>query len=100
MIFKLPDSVIETPMVLKDQIFDLKGLTFYSALSVSTLRDHIRRDGLPAFQVGGKILVKKSEFDEWILKYRVNKSQDLNALANEVFEEIGVIVRRSKKSSD
>ena len=57
----LPEQIIE--ISLKDQYFDLKGLSIYSALAVPTLRDHIRVGCLPYFKVKGKILVKKSDFD-------------------------------------
>ncbi|MGD0915077.1 MAG: hypothetical protein ABSB22_01355 [Thermodesulfobacteriota bacterium] len=87
----LPDSITEKGIFLKDQFFDLRGLSAYSSLSISTLRDHIRVNSLPAYPVHGKILVKKSEFDKWISGYRINKKQDLNALADEVLEEIGYV---------
>lgn len=94
----LPDSIAEKGIFLKDQFFDLRGLSAYSSLSVSTLRDHIRANGLPAYPVHGKILIKKSEFDKWIERYRVNKSQDLNVLADDVLKEIGCAGRRLNKS--
>lgn len=94
----VPDSIAEHGIFLKDQFFDLKGLSAYSSLSVSTLRDHVR-NGLPAYLVHGKILIKKSEFDKWISGFRINMNQDLNALADEVLEEIGCAGRRSKKAT-
>ena len=54
-----------------DQYFDLPALREYSSISIDTLRDHIRRDGLPAFQPRGKILVRKSEFDAWMNDHRL-----------------------------
>ena len=62
----LPDDITETGIMLKDQLFDLKGLSVYSALAVPTLRDYIKTGSLPCFKVKGKILVKRSEFDRWL----------------------------------
>ena len=93
-----PDSIAERGIFLKDQFFDLRGLSAYCSLSVSTLRDHIRANGLPAYPVHGKILIKKSEFDKWIERYRVNRTADLNAVVDEVLEEIGCAGRRSSKA--
>ncbi len=94
----VPQTLIDRAS-LRDQFFDLRGLSAYSALCVSTLRTHIKSNGLPAYEVYGKTLVKKSEFDRWISAYRTKKEQDLNALADEVLKEIGCLVRRSKKVS-
>ena len=93
----LPDSITEKG-ILKDQLFDLKGLSAYSSLSVSTLRHHVR-DGLPAYSVRGKILVRRSEFDRWLEGFRVSKDHDLNKLADDIMAEIGSTSRRSSKVS-
>ena len=84
----LPDNITEPAIALKDQLFDLSGLSVYSALAVPTLRDYIRSGALPCFKLKGKILVRKSEFDTWLEEYRVNKKQDLQALANEVMGKL------------
>ena len=86
---KKGDQVIknETPDTLKDQYFDLRGLSAYSSMKVSTLRDHIRR-GMPAYKVRGKILVKMSEFDKWFEGYRINRDQDLSLLVDKVMKDL------------
>jgi len=71
-----------------DQYFDLKGLERYSAIRVPTLRDHIKSGSLPAFKVKGKVLVKKSEFDQWVERYRVSKNQDLNNLVDDILSDM------------
>ncbi len=83
------NDITEKGITSKDHLFDLRGLSAYASLSVSSLRAHIRSNGLPAYQVHGKILVRKSEFDRWLSQFRVNRSQDLNRLANEIIGEIG-----------
>ena len=89
------DSIAEKGIIFKDQLFDLRGLAAYASLSVSSLRAHIRSNHLPAYQVHGKILVRKSEFDKWLSRFRVNRAQDLNRIADEIIGEIGVTSRRS-----
>jgi len=78
----LPDDIIET-VALRDQLFDLKGLSAYSSLGVGTLRDYLRA-GLPHFKVKGKILVRRSEFDQWLEGFRVDRKVDLDGLVDGV----------------
>lgn len=85
---QIPDDIADRAITLKDQYFDLRGLSAYSSLAVPTIREHIRAGGLPAFKVKGKILVKMSEFDKWIEGYRQNKAQDLDALVDGVMDEL------------
>ena len=82
----IPDDMAETTIALKDQFFDLKGLSVYSALAVSTLRDYIRSGNLPCFKVKGKVLIKRSEFDGWIEGHRVSRKKDINGIVDEVIE--------------
>src|SRR5262245_53784711 len=55
-----------------DPFLSLKALAGYSSLSVRKLRDHLDdpSNPLPCYQVGGKILVRRSEFDTWISSQR------------------------------
>jgi excisionase family DNA binding protein len=89
---RTPDDI-----ALKDQYLDLRGLARYSALSVGTLRAHIREGQLPAYRVRGKVLVRRSEFDRWLERYRLKRAQDLEAIADEVLTEIGLADRRSRR---
>ena len=72
----------------EDKYFDLKGLSTYSSLGLSTLRDYIRKHGLPCFKVRGKVLVQKSQFDEWLQGFQMRRNVDLNALVNDVVRSI------------
>ena len=47
-----------------DRYFDLRGLSEYSSLSVRTLRKYLGM--IPHYRIGGKLLVKKSEFDKYL----------------------------------
>ncbi|MBW1690820.1 MAG: helix-turn-helix domain-containing protein [Deltaproteobacteria bacterium] len=84
----LPDNIAETGITLKDQYFDLKGLSAYSALGVSTLRDYIRAGKLPAFKVKGKVLIRKSEFDKWMEAQRINRKAGIARIADEALKSL------------
>ena len=83
----IPDDIAEQGIILKDKYFDLKGLSLYSSLGVSTLRDYIRK-GLPCFKIGGKILIRMSEFDQWLQGFRLHKEQDLTSIVNDIMSEL------------
>jgi len=85
---QIPDGIVTEPIALKDQYFDLMGLVEYSSLGLGTCRDYIRSKGLPCFKVGGKILVKRSEFDKWIERYRHTKTQDLDTLVDGIMADM------------
>jgi excisionase family DNA binding protein len=52
----------------------LVALAKYSGLSVRTLRGCLsdRTRPLPHYRVGGKILVRRSDFDVWVSQFRVS----------------------------
>ena len=66
-----------------DPYFSLQGLAGYSCLSRRTLQALVNdpRDPLPSYRVGGKILVRKSEFDPWIARRRNRKPLEAAQLA-------------------
>ena len=76
----VPDDIAGQALPLNDQFFDLRGLSAYASMGISTLRYHIRKNDLPAFNPPGKnnntgkILVKRSEFDSWMERFRGNKN--------------------------
>lgn len=63
--------VVSTPL---DPYMSLKALADYTSLSVRTLRhfiDDLPPDqALPAYRLPGKLLVRKSEADAWLARYR------------------------------
>jgi excisionase family DNA binding protein len=72
---------------LEPGFLDLKAAAAYTSLSVRTLRDKIRKPGgPPIYRISKKILLKKTELDAWIETFKV----DLDALAKQVLEELGV----------
>jgi len=71
-----------------DRLLDLKGLSEHSCLGVPTLRDYLRSGGLPYFKLKGKILVRLSEFDQWLESFRVDSKQELNNLVDDVLTDL------------
>jgi len=87
---QLPDTLIKTGIALDDRFFDPKGLSVYSSLGLSSLRYHIKANGLPCYSVRNnkgqvtKVLVKRSEFDAWMTrKWKL----DIEEIANQVLRD-------------
>ena len=71
----------------KDGYFGLRHYCEeYSDFAISTLRQHCKSGGLPHYKVCGKILIKKSEFDEWMERFRVDPDLNLNAIVDGVMD--------------
>src|SRR5215510_3036320 len=71
--------------------FSLRALAVYSGLSNRTLREylHDRVHPLPHFRVGGKILVKRDDFDHWVTQFRrVTPAIDVGAIVDDVMRSI------------
>ena len=64
---------------------DLKALTTYACISERTLREWIHRptNPLPATQVGTKILIRRTSFDQWLENHRL-KSVDVGCIVDEI----------------
>ena len=60
--------------IKQEGYLDLKGLSEYSSLSVRTLRNYLGK--VPYYKVGGKLLIKKAEFDRFIEQHRVADNLD------------------------
>jgi hypothetical protein len=59
--------------IVDDAYLSLRGLSGYSGCSIRWLRDRLidPRHPLPHFRLpGGKILVRRSQFDGWLDKFR------------------------------
>jgi hypothetical protein len=68
-----------------DGYLPLKALAQYSGLSVRTLRSYLSRSShpLPHFRIGGKILVKRSEYDAWAGQFRATAIDCVDAIVAE-----------------
>jgi len=75
--------VVSTPL---DPFLPLVALAGYSGLSVRKLRDYLEGPDhpLPHYRVGGKILVRRSEFDAWIVAFRQHRRAAVGDVVDEV----------------
>ena len=77
-------SVLQPPGYL-----DLKALAGYSSCSVRWLRDRLTDPlaPLPYHRIGGKILIRRDDFDVWIQQFRtVRPSTELGTLVDDVLD--------------
>lgn len=70
----------------QDGYLSLKALSSYAGLSVRTLRSHLQDPiaPLPHFRIGGRILVRRSEFDVWVGRFRATGASALDGVVNDV----------------
>ena len=97
--------VIETVIVQQDldPYFTIRALASYSSHSARTLRGFLR-DGphqLPHFRLGqpgrggrrgGKIVIRKSEFDTWMVAWRAQQAsppRNLSAIIERAVAQVG-----------
>jgi hypothetical protein len=80
-----PLSSSDRQSTVPDNYMPLKALASYSGLSVTTLRGYLTHPSRPLahFHVVGKILVRRSEFDEWIHAFRVADQGQVDTMVND-----------------
>jgi hypothetical protein len=80
-----------------DLFLSLTGLVGYSSLSRRTLQDLVNdpQDPLPSYRIGGKLLVRMSEFDHWMTRRRNRKPLDAARLA--AADAAGLLKARPRK---
>ena len=68
----------------------LKDLAAYCAIGMRRLRDHLTDPGhpLPHFRVGGKILIRRSDFESWLIAYRRAGAPDVERIVHEVVSAV------------
>ncbi len=82
----------QRPIAVVDQVqvsigldpwLSLQALADYCSMSRRTLQALLYdpRDPIPSYRVGGKVLVRRSEFDGWMARRRNTKAQALTRLA-------------------
>lgn len=89
---------ITTPL---DPYLTLRALADYSGCSVRWLRDRLvdAHHALPCFRLpGGKVLVRRSDFDGWVSRYRAVGRADMDQVVSDVLRGLGAgaPVRMSK----
>ena len=74
-----------------DPFLSLRALAGYSGLSVRTLRNLLKDpvDPLPYYRIGGKLLVRCSEYDLWAARRRETGDVDVNHAVTEVLGALG-----------
>jgi hypothetical protein len=73
-----------------DPFLSLRALAGYSGLSIRKLRDFLEQPQHPlaCYRVGGKILVRLSDFDCWIAAYRHHGRRDVDAIVSDVLRDL------------
>ena len=81
---------------MQPEWLSLRGLGEYAQVSERTLRGWIHSpvDPLPAVRIGGKVLVRRADFDAWLQRHKIEPlaTDDVDAIVREVVE--GVTVER------
>ena len=69
-----------------DAYLPLRALAGYSGLSVRTLRGYLSHASspLPHYRIGGKVLVRRSEFDQWVEGFRVRVQAGVEDIVRDV----------------
>ena len=73
-----------------DPFLGLKALAAYSGISVRKLRQCLDDSvhPLPCYRVGGKILVRRGEFDVWVAAYRQRGRADVGQVVSSVLGDL------------
>lgn len=73
-----------------DGYLSLVELSGYSSLCVRSLRSHLRSRTrpLPHFRVGSKILIRKTDFDNWMKQFHVAVSASIDDVVDELCQHL------------
>ena len=84
----LPERIVLSTTL--DPYLPLRALATYSGMSVRLLRDCLTDQAhpLPHYRYGGKIVVRRSEFDAWISAYRRVGRSDVADIVDEVLHDL------------
>jgi excisionase family DNA binding protein len=76
--------------VTDDPYLPLRALAEYSGLSIRKLRHWLEDPDrpLPHYRVGGKIVVRRSEFDAWMSAYRQAGPRQVGRLVDRVLASL------------
>ena len=81
---------MDQKVVSADHYIPLRELSRYSGLSIRTLRHYLRDPAgpLPHYRVGGKVLVRRSEFDVWAQRFRRASTGSLNLMVDDIMKTL------------
>jgi hypothetical protein len=84
----LADRVVVSTAL--DPFLSLRALASYACVSVRKLREHLDdpTHPLPHYRVGGKIVVRRSEFDAWMAAYRRVGQADVGGVVDSVMRAL------------
>jgi hypothetical protein len=73
-----------------DPYLSLRALGTYSGCSIRWLRDRLvdASHPLPCYRVEGKVLVRRSEFDVWIARFRSQGRPEVERLVGPALREL------------
>lgn len=74
----------------QDAYLPLTALATYAGLSVRKLREYLVHPAfpLPSYRIGGKLLVRRSDFDAWAQHFRTAPPAIVEALASDVLRTL------------
>jgi len=80
----------ESMRMALDPFLSLRTLATYSCVSVRKLRAYLHDPvhPLPHYRLGGKIVVRRSEFDTWMTAYRRAAQADVEGIVNSVMRDL------------
>jgi hypothetical protein len=86
-------SIARSPSVHSevDEYLPLRKLAAYAGLSLRTLRSHLASGShpLPHYRIGGKILVRRCDYDRWAVQFRVERpAVSIDALVDDVLKDL------------
>ena len=73
-----------------DPFLSLRTLASYSCVSVRKLRQYLHDPvhPLPHYRLGGKIVVRRSEFDAWMATYRRVGQVDVECVVDSIMRDL------------
>jgi excisionase family DNA binding protein len=86
----MQDSEANSLQAPTQEWLDLHALTAYACISQRTIREWIHRptNPLPAARVGGKLLVKRSVFDQWVMAHPVEPNETVDVIVNDMMRRM------------
>ena len=73
-----------------DPYLALRTLAAYGGLSVRTLRSYLTHPStpLPHYRIGGKILVRRSEYDRWASQFHAHVAAVVDKVVDDVLRSL------------
>jgi len=72
----------------QDRYLNRAQASEYLGISKRNIRARARLKTIPHYRVGGKLLFKKSELDEWMSEFREDGNEELDELVNETVADV------------